>query len=84
MIPSAAPYSSNNAFKKIKFPSEIDRLLTVKPIPAHPHLSLNTCNGTVFISLINCPVYGKDWSVCGDLLACLVYYDIVAVNLTLI
>nr|XP_027238655.1 uncharacterized protein LOC113829645 [Penaeus vannamei] len=49
--------------------------LTGKPIPVLPHPTLNTCTGTVALS-VECPVYEKDWTDCeNDLLGCLTEYD---------
>ncbi|XP_069978553.1 uncharacterized protein [Penaeus vannamei] len=44
--------------------------LSGNPISAEPHLTPNTCTGTV--SPANCPIDTKYWSDCGeDILACL-------------
>ncbi|XP_069992912.1 uncharacterized protein [Penaeus vannamei] len=43
--------------------------LNGKPIPAEPHLSLNTCTGTASIPPNECPMYNKDWSDCENYLA---------------
>lgn len=49
--------------------------LTGKLFPIHS--SLNTCIGTVSVSLIDYPVYNKDWSDReNDLLACFIDYDV--------
>lgn len=58
--------------------SIINHVFTGKPIPSQPHISCNTCTRIISISLTNCPVYGKDWSDCGEDLACLVDYDAVS------